>query len=55
MKANYTGMAPVIADTGIKVSYFVKAVFAIPISFYAVQVCGLLKVSYKNLNGFIST
>ena len=42
---NYTGLAPAISDIGSFISATAKYFFAVPLSFYAVQVCGLIQVS----------
>ena len=42
---NYTGLAPAISDIGSFISATAKYFFAIPLSYYAVQVCGLIQVS----------
>ena len=42
---NYNGLAPAISDIGSFISTTAKYFFAVPLSYYAVQVYGLIQVS----------
>ena len=50
IKSNYTGLAPAIADIGSNISMTAKTVFAVPLSYYAVQRCGIMQVSHMYIN-----